>query len=137
MRIMISLLMVAACWSPVAAFAEGTESFPGDASMAVGMKEFKMLTDLCESCHGQAGATARDDVPSLAGRPATEILAEMERFYFYERHCPDVPVDQSDAGKGNMSMCDVTNQMNKAEAMALARYFEDGSLPAPPPPTTP
>lgn len=106
------------------------ESLPGDADMPVGSKQFAMLSSLCESCHGPGGASQREDVPSLAGRPADELMAEIERFYFYERHCPDVPVDSSGQQQGNMSMCDVTGQMNKAEAMALARYFESGVVPS-------
>lgn len=106
------------------------ESLPGDGSMPVSAEHFKVLKDVCETCHGPGGASPRDDVPVLAGRPAEELLAEMERFYFYERHCPDVDLDPSDISKGKMSMCDVTGQMNKAEALALANYFETGTQPS-------
>ena len=105
------------------------ESLPGDVNMPVSSKQFAMLSDLCEGCHGPGGQSEREEVPSLVGRPADELMAEIERFYFYERHCPDVPVDPTHRQEGNMSMCDVTGQMNKAEAMALARYFESGVVP--------
>lgn len=106
------------------------ESLPGDVNMPVGKKQFELLSGLCESCHGPGGVSQREDVPGLAGRPAEELMGEIERFYFYERHCPDVPLDPADRQEGNMSMCDVTGQMNKAEAMALARYFESGVVPS-------
>lgn len=105
------------------------ESLPGQDNMPVSQAQLTMLIEVCEQCHGPAGASVRDDVPSLAGRPADELMAEIERFYFYERHCPDVPMGDGTSAGGEMSMCDVTSQMNKAEAMALARYFSSGKLP--------
>lgn len=105
------------------------ESLPGSENMAVSPEHLTMLAQMCEQCHGPAGASTRDDVPGLAGRPADELMAEIERFYFYERHCPEVPLHDSISAQGEMSMCDVTSQMNKAEAMALARYFSSGQLP--------
>ncbi len=92
--------------------------------MELSDQELSYLVGLCEGCHGPNGNSQRDDVPSLAGRPAQELFAEIERFYFYERLCPNVPVDAGDASKGHMSMCDVTSQINKPEAEALAAHFE-------------
>ena len=100
------------------------DTLPGHDDMSVSKKELDYLVGLCEGCHGTQGVSNREDVPSLAGRPANDLFAEIERFYFYERLCPDVPVDDDDAGKGHMSMCDVTSQLNRPEAKALARHFE-------------
>jgi len=106
----------------VAVQAQSTKSLPGSEEPTE--KEMNYLIGLCEGCHGPGGVSSREDVPSLAGRDADALFAEIERFYFYERLCPDVPVDDEDAAKGHMSMCDVTNQMSKQDAQALARYFE-------------
>lgn len=103
--------------------AQGTKSLPQGRDQAIAEKEMAYLVGLCEGCHGLGGVSAREDVPTLAGRPADELFAEIERFYFYERVCPDVPVDEGDAAQGHMSMCDVTSQINKQEAEALAAHF--------------
>lgn len=103
---------------------QGTKSLPGGAEEAPPAQRLAQLVSLCEECHGPGGVSDRPDVPSLAGRDADTLFAEIERFYFYERVCPDVPVDEADAAQGHMSMCDVTNGLSRGEAVALARHFE-------------
>jgi cytochrome c553 len=122
-----TLLLCCLC---TAAAAEELQSLPGHDGMQIDPEHYELLLTTCESCHGPAGVSTRDDVPALAGRPADELMAEIERFYFYERHCPDVPLDGSGQAAGNMSMCDMTSQMNKAEAMALSQYFSTGERPS-------
>jgi cytochrome c553 len=110
--------------------AQYTPSLPGSETDPVEEKHMAYLVQLCETCHGEGGRSDRADVPALAGREADELFAEIERFYFYERLCPDVPMDGDEPARGHMSMCDVVNQMSKQEGMALARYFES-QAPAP------
>jgi cytochrome c553 len=114
----------------VPALAADTKSLPSNPADELSSQELSYLVGVCEGCHGHGGVSQRDDVPTLAGRPADELFTEIEKFYFYERLCPDVPVDDADVSKGHMSMCDVTSQITKQEAQALARYFESSS-PAP------
>lgn len=123
-----SILVAALLVSMAAPFAQGDKSLPGDESAAIPEKEMAYLVSLCEGCHGVGGKSSRNDVPALAGRDADELFDEIERFYFYERVCPDVPFRDDDGSKGHMSMCDVVNQMNKQEARALAEHFEKQSV---------
>ncbi len=109
---------------------EYSPSLPGSDGGKVEEKHMTYLVQLCETCHGESGRSERPDVPVLAGRDADALFAEIERFYFYERMCPDVPVDGDEPAKGHMSMCDVVNQMSKQEAQALARHFAS-QAPAP------
>lgn len=119
-----TLIWIAALAFSAGALAQELKSLPGNEALIISEKEMSYLVGLCEGCHGPGGRSQREDVPSLAGRPADELFEEIEKFYFYERWCPDVPVDEGDNSKGHMSMCDVVNQMNKPEAEALARHFE-------------
>mgnify|MGYP001817297129 FL=1 len=109
---------------------EYSPSLPGSERDPVEEKHMAYLVQLCQTCHGDNGRSERPDVPSLAGRDADALFAEIERFYFYERVCPDVPVDGEEPSKGHMSMCDVVNQMSKQEALALAEHFSS-QAPAP------
>lgn len=119
------VVLALAVFAPVQAAAqdEYTPSLPGGEASPVEEKHMTYLVQLCETCHGPDGRSERRDVPTLAGREADALFAEIERFYFYERVCPDVPVDGDEPSKGHMSMCDVVNQMSKQEALALAEHF--------------
>ena len=119
---LFSALLAAGLVAPFAVAEQ--KSLPSNPSHEMTDQEFDYLLGLCEGCHGAGGRSDRPDVPPLAGRDADYLFAQIEHFYFYERLCPDVPVDDDDAGKGHMSMCDVTTQMTKQEAQALAAHFE-------------
>ncbi len=109
---------------PAVLAAQQAKSLPGNQSQAVSSAQLDSLVALCETCHGPGGVSDRPDVPTLAGQNADQLFAEIERFYFYERRCPSVPMDDEDAARGHMSMCDVTSRINKQEAEALAAYFQ-------------
>ncbi|MEE4175115.1 MAG: hypothetical protein V2I57_12755 [Xanthomonadales bacterium] len=125
-----AVVLALAVLTPVHAQEQYTPSLPGSEGSPVEEKHMTYLVQLCETCHGESGRSERSDVPALAGRDADALFAEIERFYFYERVCPDVPVDGDEPSKGHMSMCDVVNQMSKQEALALARHFSS-QAPAP------
>jgi len=122
LSMLLLLLFLALAAQPV--MAQSAKTLPGNDSDPVTSEEMSYLLGLCQGCHGVGGRSERADVPSLAGRPADELFAEIERFYFYERICPDVPIHDEDGSQGHMSMCDITSQMSKQEADALAAYFE-------------
>lgn len=118
------VLIVLAGIGPLTLSAQPTKSLPGNPSEPITEERMSYLVTLCEGCHGEGGVSQRQDVPTLANRDSDELFAEIERFYFYERRCPDVPMDEADAARGHMSMCDITSQINKQEGEALAEYFE-------------
>ena len=99
-------------------------SLPGKDLEPVSMEAVQPLVEICEQCHGPGGHSERDDVPAIAGKAAADILAQLERFYYYERHCPSVDYQGPNGQVNRQSMCDITNGLNKQEAIALGRYFE-------------
>ncbi len=76
----------------------------------------------CERCHGPGGVSGRQDVPSLAGSAEDRIVAALDAFYFYERHCPAVEAPAGDGLEAN-DMCGIASWLSEEEIQAVARYF--------------
>ena len=104
--------------------AQDEPSLPGRGMKTVTQDEIEPLTTMCESCHGSGGASTRQDVPAIAGKPEAFIMNSLEQFYFGERHCPDVQFENYNGDMETKSMCDITNALTKPEGEALAKYFE-------------
>lgn len=77
----------------------------------------------CEACHGPGGVSAEDDVPGLAGMQESDLIAALEEFYFYERHCTTTTYRSGDRPKTPMNMCNVANTLSEADRKAIAAYF--------------
>lgn len=119
-RIVVLLAVLAAA----PALAQEVPSLPGGNLAPVSQQAIQPLAQHCEDCHGPRGHSTRPNVPAIAGKPTPEIIAALEQFYYYERHCPKVEVLNDDGEAVERNMCDLTNALNKQEALALARYFE-------------
>ena len=87
------------------------------------LDQIQPLVKFCESCHGSGGQSTRADIPSIAGKQEDYILVSLEQYYYYERSCPDVEYENMDGELETLSMCKVTSQVNKQQALALGRYF--------------
>lgn len=104
--------------------AQSDETLPGKDLEPIDQSDVLPLVAVCESCHGTGGQSTRADVPVIAGKPAAYILGELEKFYYYERHCPRVKYQNKKGDMVQQSMCDITNALTKPEADALGSYFE-------------
>ena len=86
----------------------------------------------CESCHGPRGVSNQDDIPTLAGQPADDILDSLAQFYFYERHCPTTKYRHGDhENPPDLNMCNISSALSQAEKMALAEHFAAQTVPEP------
>ena len=77
----------------------------------------------CESCHGPKGVSDQDDIPTLAGQDAEKLLASLEQFYYYERHCPTTTYRHGDKPKTPLNMCNIAGSLGDEEKQALVDYF--------------
>ena len=109
--------------------AASDQTLPGKDLEPVDQSQIQPLVAVCESCHGNGGQSTRDDVPTIAGKPTDYITGELEKFYYYERHCPRVKYANKKGEEVQQSMCDITNALTKPEADALGSYFENVTLP--------
>lgn len=120
---LVVLLVSLMAYAP--ARAQEEPSLPGKGLPPVSEQQILPLVHVCENCHGPNGAApAHAGVPVIAGKSAEDILAALEQFYFYERHCPDVEYRNNDGDKVIQNMCEIVNGLNRQEALALGRHFE-------------
>lgn len=104
--------------------ANADESLPSDEQQVVSDKELQFLITECSACHGENGVSASDAIPSLAGKSADYILENVEKFYFYERHCPNAEHQNGEPKSGARNMCDVADRLTRQEVMAIGAWFE-------------
>jgi len=126
-------MMLVVLLASLMAHAEAQEepSLPGKGLPPVSDEQILPLVQVCENCHGPNGAApTHAGVPVIAGKSAEDILQALEQFYFYERHCPDVEYRNKDGDKVIQNMCEITNGLNRQEALALGRHFEAQKPPA-------
>ena len=81
------------------------------------------LIDECEACHGTGGVSTQDDVPALAGRSSEELIAAIEAFSTYQRHCSTTTYRSGDRPKTPTNMCSVANTLSGRDRQAIAEYF--------------
>lgn len=91
--------------------------------LAVGAPDTAALIAECEACHGPGGVSAEDDVPGIAGMDKSELIAAIEEFYFYERHCSTTTYRSGDRPKTPINMCNVANTLSESDREAIAAYF--------------
>ncbi len=92
---------------------------PGAAS-----QDIQALISECEACHGPGGASVEDDVPSLAGMDAVELLEALDGFQSYGRHCTTTTYRSGDRPRTPLNMCNVAGALSERERQQLAEYFE-------------
>jgi cytochrome c553 len=64
--------------------------------------------DLCMSCHGETGKSQMQGVPSLAGRPASDLVMQLRLFRNGQRQNPQMVM---------------ATRLTDAEIEALAAFF--------------
>lgn len=123
-RIVVLLAVLAA--APT--LAQDMPSLPGNELEAVSQQAIRPLAQHCEGCHGPGGHSTQQNVPAIAGKPAPEILAALEQFYYYERHCPTTTYRYGDRPKTPLNMCNVANTLSEQDKEALAEYFSSRAI---------
>ena len=104
-----------------ASVAVGVATHAEDAKPAAGDAAFKDKIEMCAACHGPAGVSRMEGVPSLAGEP--DFFTEYQLLYF-----------RGETRK-NEQMIPVAEALADDDIRNLAAYF--ACLPGPPAPTDP
>lgn len=97
---------------------------------AASAQEVADLVAECEACHGQAGVSMDEDVPSLAGKSVNYLREVLDQFANYQRHCRTTTYRHGDRAKTPVTMCNVANSLSEDEKQAIAEYFAAVEKPA-------
>jgi len=99
------------------------EQMPGTEPEPVNAEELQAMIVECNSCHGPNGVSHHADTPSLAGQTVDEIVEAIERFNFYERHCPSTTPRYGEKANAPLNMCELSGRINEAQARALGEHY--------------
>ena len=98
----------------------------GFLSLATGLcagGELDALIQDCNGCHGDAGVSRWDDVPTIAG---IDEFVHSEALLVYRdeaRPCADSAYRQGDTGRPATNMCQVARDMSDGDIEAIAAHY--------------
>ena len=99
------------------------EQTPDTELEPVTVEELQAMIAECNSCHGPNGVSRHADIPTLAEQSVDEIVEAIERFNFYERHCPNTRPRYGDKSTAPLNMCELSGRISKLQALALGEHY--------------
>ncbi|MDH4125276.1 MAG: c-type cytochrome [Gammaproteobacteria bacterium] len=94
--------------------------FFGSAAIA---EELDVVTENCNSCHGDNGVSQWSDVPTIAG---IDAFVHAEALYTYRdeaRPCAESKYRQGDTDRPPTRMCDIASELSDDAIEALAEHY--------------
>lgn len=89
----------------------------------LGAAEVESLVPLCEGCHGMAGVSGHDDIPTISGQSEEYIADNLRAFQVWGRPCIKSDFRYGDTSRPKIDMCQVAEGMSEADILAMARHF--------------
>ena len=77
----------------------------------------------CESCHGPAGVSAHDDVPTIAGQTAEFIDDTLHSYQIWGRPCVKTLYRHGDTSRPGTDMCKIASGLSDEDIQAVAEHF--------------
>jgi len=81
------------------------------------------LVAQCEDCHGAAGVSSDDDVPTIAGQNAGYIEKALRTFQVWGRPCIKSSYRHGDTSRPKTDMCQVAEGLTSEDISALGAHF--------------
>ena len=81
------------------------------------------VTQGCDDCHGDDGASRWSDVPTIGG---IDEFVHSEALFIYRdnaRPCQDSDFRQGDTNRTATSMCDIVAELNDDEILEIAAHY--------------
>jgi len=77
----------------------------------------------CDECHGLGGVSNRNDVPTIAGQPATYLSASLRNYQAWERPCVKVGYSTGDSSRPHTDMCKISEELTGDQINALSDHY--------------
>lgn len=103
-------------WTTLLASFLGAPALAGD---------FESIINNCNDCHGNNGVSQWDDVPTIAG---IDAFVHSEALYIYRdegRPCAKSKYRQGDTSRPEVSMCEITAELDDETIERLAGHYAD------------
>ncbi|MEX2497672.1 MAG: c-type cytochrome [Wenzhouxiangellaceae bacterium] len=103
-------------WTTLLASFLGAPALAGD---------FESIINNCNACHGNNGVSQWDDVPTIAG---IDAFVHSEALYIYRdegRPCAKSKYRQGDTSRPEVSMCEITADLDDETIEKLAGHYAD------------
>jgi sulfide dehydrogenase cytochrome subunit len=94
-------------------------SFPTEAA------EVESLVPLCEDCHGMAGASGHEDVPSIGGQSKTYMVDNLLSFQVWGRPCVKSKFRYGDTSRPRTDMCQIAGGLSAEDIETITTHFAD------------
>jgi cytochrome c553 len=85
------------------------------------------LTALCVDCHGPAGVSAHEDVPTIAGQSASYLAKTLRNYQIWGRPCIKSEYRAGDTSRPKTDMCKISGGLTGEDITALSEHYS--SLP--------
>lgn len=77
----------------------------------------------CEGCHGPAGVSVSDDVPTIAGQSDEFIDDTLHSYQIWGRPCVKSSYRHGDTSRPRTDMCKIASGLSNEDIEALAAHF--------------
>ena len=91
--------------------------------LAAAASNLDELVSECESCHGPAGVSVSEDVPSIAGQSPGFIDETLHSYQIWGRPCVKTPYRHGDTSRPETDMCRIAGGLSNEDITALAQYY--------------
>lgn len=87
--------------------------------------EVESLVPFCEDCHGMAGASGHEDIPSIGGQSQEYMAKNLRSFQVWGRPCVKSAFRYGDTSRPRTDMCKIAEGLSEEDIETITTHFAD------------
>jgi sulfide dehydrogenase cytochrome subunit len=91
--------------------------------LAAAAADLDELVSECEGCHGPAGVSVSENIPTIAGQSAGFIDDTLHSFQIWGRPCVKTSYQHGDTSRPKTDMCRVAGGLSNEDITAVAKHY--------------